>query len=202
MGRLTGTKTLENLTKAFVGESQARMRYTYYAKVAHNDGYGEISEIFTETAFNETQHAKQFYKYIAESEQGPDGQPIELHVPHDATYPFALTDDTYVNLVNAANGEKDEWGSLYPAFADDAKAEGFNDIAATFRAIVDCEMHHEARYRKLAEDVKNGTVFKRPEPVKWRCGACGYTVLAKEAPEKCPVCGNPRRVFQVADINN
>lgn len=202
MGRLSGTKTLANLFKAFVGESQARMRYTYYSKVAHSDGYGEISEIFIETAENETQHAKMFYRYIADSEQGPDGQPIELHVAEDAAYPVALSNNTYVNLVNAANGEKDEWGTLYPSFAEDAKAEGFNDIAATFTAIVDAEMAHEARYRKLAEDVKNGTVFKRPEAVKWRCGACGYTVLAKEAPEKCPVCGNPRRVFQVADINN
>ena len=202
MGRLTGTKTLENLYKAFTGESQARMRYVYYSKVAHNDGYGEISDIFLETAENETQHAKMFYRYIAESEQGPDGQPIELHVPHDATYPVALTDDTYTNLVNAANGERDEWGSLYPAFAEDAKAEGFNDIAATFTAIVDCEMHHEHRYRKLAEDVKNKTVFYRPEPVYWRCGDCGYTVLAKEPPERCPVCNNPRRVFQIADIDD
>ena len=104
--------------------------------------------------------------------------------------------------VNAANGEKDEWGTLYPAFADDAEAEGFNDIAATFRAIVDAEMAHEKRYRILAEAVKNGTVFKRPEKVYWRCGDCGYTCFAEEPPERCPVCNNPRRVFRIADIDN
>lgn len=202
MGRLSGTKTLGNLFKAFVGESQARMRYVYYSKVARNDGYGQISEIFLETAENETQHGKQFYRYIAEEEQGPDGQPIELHVDQDAAYPVALTDNTYINLVNAANGEKDEWGTLYPAFADDAEAEGFNDIAATFRAIVDAEMAHEKRYRILAEAVKNGTVFKRPEKVYWRCGDCGYTCFAEEPPERCPVCNNPRRVFRIADIDN
>ncbi len=201
MGRLTGTKTLGNLVKAFVGESQARMRYVYFAKAAKKGGYSEISDIFNETAENETQHAKMFYRYISE-EQAADGVPAELHVPEDAAYPFCLSDDTYVNLVNAANGEEEEWGTLYPSFSDDAKAEGFMDIAATFAAIVEAEKAHEARYRKLAQDVKNKTVFARPEAVLWRCGVCGYTLLAKEAPQKCPFCGNPQADFAVAEFAN
>ncbi len=201
MGRLAGTQTLKNLMKAFVGESQARMRYTYFAKVANNNGFEQIRDIFIETAENETQHAKMFYRYIAESEQGPEGQPVELEVSDRATYPVALTDDTYVNLVNAANGEKDEWGTLYPAFSEDAKKEGFADIAATFAAIVLVEKAHEARYRKLAENVKDGLVFKRPEKVQWRCLRCGFTVLAYEAPKICPVCANPQKVFEIADYN-
>lgn len=201
MGRLAGTKTLENLYKAFTGESQARMRYVFYSEKAREDGFGQISQIFLETAENETEHAKRFYNFIAESE-APDGVPVELHVAQDAAYPVAFSSDTYTNLVNAANGEKDEWGTLYPSFSEDAKAEGFNDIAAAFKAIVQAEMAHEARYRKLAESVKDGTVFKRPEKVYWRCGECGYTVYAEEAPERCPVCDNPRRVFAIADIDD
>ncbi|MGI6110043.1 MAG: rubrerythrin [Eubacteriaceae bacterium] len=201
MGRLAGTQTLKNLMKAFVGESQARMRYTYFSKEAYKGGYKQISDIFNETAENETQHAKMFYRYIAESEQGPEGQPVELEVSDRATYPVALTADTYVNLVNAANGEKDEWGTLYPAFAEDARKEGFEDIAATFNAIVLVEKHHEERYRKLADNVKQGIVFKRPEKTTWRCLDCGYTVTAYEAPKICPVCGNPQRDFEIADYN-
>lgn len=200
MGRLAGTQTLKNLFKAYVGESQARMRYTYFAEVASKD-YAQIAQIFTETAENETQHAKVFYDFIAEDMQGEDGQPVELEVGDNATYPIAITDDTYTNLVNAANGEKDEWGALYPQFAEDAEKEGFKDIAQKFRAIVEVEKAHEARYRKLAENVKEGIVFKRPEKVLWRCMKCGYTTLANEAPLVCPVCGNKQKDFEIALYN-
>ncbi len=199
MGRLAGTQTLKNLFKAYVGESQARMRYTYFAEVASKD-YAQIAQIFTETAENETQHAKIFYDFIAE-DLAADGKPVELEVGDNATYPVAITNDTYTNLVNAANGEEEEWGSLYPQFAEDAEKEGFKDIAQKFRAIVLVEKQHEARYRKLAKNVKEGLVFKRPEKVQWRCMKCGYTVLAEEAPKVCPVCGNKQKDFEIALYN-
>ena len=186
MKKLKGSETEKNLLKAFAGESQARNRYTYFASVAKKEGYEQISAIFLETADNEKEHAKIFFKYL----EGGDAEII-------ATYPAGKIGTTAENLLAAANGEKLEWGTLYPEFSKVAKSEGFADIADSFKQIGEVEEHHEKRYRKLLDDIKKGTVFKKDKVVKWKCRNCGHVFEGAEAPEKCPVCDHPRSFFEV-----
>ena len=189
MKHLKGTRTAENLLKAFAGESQARMRYTFYAKTAGKEGYRQIEEIFLETAENERMHAKLYYKHLVAA---MNGEPQEIH----ASYPVAL-DTTVKNLEYAAGGEHEEWSILYPGFADIADEEGFPEVARTFRAISLVEKRHEARYRKLLDNVKNKTVFRKPQKVAWKCRVCGQVIESDKAPEKCPVCDHPQEYFEV-----
>ncbi|HOI91697.1 MAG TPA: ferritin family protein [Candidatus Rifleibacterium sp.] len=188
---LKGTKTAENLMKAFAGESQARNRYTYYASVAKKEGFLQIADLFLETAENEKEHAKVFMKQLLKY-----GMNEECVVINDAGYPVAYA-DTLKNLQYAADGEKEEWTSLYKSFAETAKAEGFADIAAVFTNIAKVEERHEARYRKLHDNVKNHTVFKKDGKVFWKCNNCGHIMETLEAPPKCPVCEHGREHFEV-----
>ncbi len=189
MKSLKGTRTAENLMKAFAGESQARNRYTYYASTAKKEGYVQISNIFTETADNEKEHAKRFFKFLVES---LDGEMVEIN----ASYPVALG-DTKANLLAAAQGENEEWSELYPHFADIADEEGFPAIAVVFRKIADVEKHHEARYRKLYSNLINDTAYKKAGPVKWKCNNCGYIHEGDSAPQSCPACAHPQGYFEV-----
>ncbi|HPI17554.1 MAG TPA: rubrerythrin family protein [Mesotoga sp.] len=189
---LKGTKTLENLMKAFAGESQARNRYTFYASVAKKEGYEQIAAIFTETADNEKEHAKVFFKHILEGMASE--LPITVHV--DADYPVELR-TTRENLKASAAGENEEWTMLYPEFADVAEKEGFKDVANSFRQIAKVENRHEARYLKLLDNIEKCKVFKREEKVLWKCGNCGYILEAKEAPDVCPACKHPKSYFEL-----
>ncbi len=189
---LKGTKTLENLMKAFAGESQARNRYTFYASVAKKEGYEQIAAIFTETADNEKEHAKVFFKHILE--EMASELPITVHV--DADYPVELR-TTRENLKASAAGENEEWTMLYPEFADVAEKEGFKDVANSFRQIAKVENRHEARYLKLLDNIEKCKVFKREEKVLWKCGNCGYILEAKEAPDVCPACKHPKSYFEL-----
>lgn len=175
--------------KAFAGESQARNRYTYYASTARKEGYVQISNIFIETAENEKEHAKRFFKFLKED---LNGEPVEI----SADYPVALG-DTKFNLHAAAEGENEEWSDLYPEFAKVADQEGFKEIAEAFRRIADGEKAHEARYRKLLQNIENDTVFKKDKVVRWKCNNCGYIHEGKEAPEVCPACVHPQGHFEV-----
>ncbi len=185
------SKTAENLMKAFAGESQARMRYTYYAKAATKEGFLQIANIFMETADNEMEHAKVFYKKLIE--HGMNG---EVVVINDAGYPVAL-DDTMKNLEWAANGENEEWTDLYPTFARIAEEEGFKDVAHVFKMVALVEVRHENRFRKLLANVKNHEVFKKDGKVFWKCLNCGHIVESIEAPETCPVCLHPKKYFEL-----
>lgn len=189
MKSLKGTKTAENLMKAFAGESQARNRYTYYASAAKKEGYVQISNLFTETADNEKEHAKRFFKFLVESAD------IDM-VDISATFPVALG-DTKTNLLAAAEGENEEWSDLYPEFAAVADEEGFPTIAVVFRKIADVEKHHEARYRKLYNNLVSGTVFSKATSVEWKCNNCGYIHTGLTAPEMCPACAHPQAHFEV-----
>jgi len=189
---LKGTKTVENLMKAFAGESQARNRYTYYASVARKEGYKQIEAIFLETADHEKEHAKRFYKFLLEGLEGELPAILEVN----ATYPVAQG-TTLDNLLAAADGENEEWAKLYPAFADVAEEEGFPEIAAAFRMISKSEEQHEIRYRKLAENVKENKVFKKDQKIVWRCRNCGYVHEGDTAPELCPACIHPQAHFEV-----
>jgi rubrerythrin len=189
MKQLEGTRTAENLMKAFAGESQARMRYTYYAKTAGEEGYRQIEEIFLETAENERMHANLFYKHLVAA---MNGETVNIQ----AAYPAAL-DTTVKNLEYAANGENEEWSSLYSGFAGIADEEGFSDVARTFRSIATVEKRHETRYRKLLENVKQKRVFCKENKVAWKCRVCGMVVEAGQAPEKCLVCDHPQEYFEV-----
>jgi rubrerythrin len=192
MKSLKGTKTAENLLKAFAGESQARNRYTFYASVADKEGYKQIKNLFIETADNEKEHAKRFYKFLV---AGLDGElPTAIEITAD--FPVALG-TTLENLKAAAAGENEEWSDLYPAFAKVADEEGFPEIAVAFRMIAKVEQHHEERYKKLADNVANGLVFKKSEKVVWKCGNCGYIHEGAEAPDKCPACAHPQSYFEL-----
>lgn len=194
MGNLRGTKTLENLMKSFAGESQARMRYTYFASVAGKEGYKQIQNIFMETAENEKEHAKVFMKLALEHLDGENPAPVDIN----ATYPFAYG-DTVANLKSAAAGEHEEAELDYPAFAATAKEEGFADIASRFLLIAKVEKHHEERYLKLLENIENGTVFKKDGKVFWKCLNCGYVHEGEEAMDICPACKHPQSYFQLLD---
>lgn len=193
MKSLKGTKTAENLLKAFAGESQARNKYTYYSSVAKKEGYVQISNFFMETAENEKEHAKRFLKFLNESLKGV---PIEIN----ASYPVSLG-DTKSNLLSATEGENEEWTDLYPEFANVATEEGFPEIALAFRKIAEVEKHHEARYRKLLDNLNKGNLFKKSENTVWKCLNCGYIHEGTEAPEICPACVHPKSYFEVLSEN-
>ena len=185
-----GTKTEKNLLKAFAGESQARNRYTYFASTARKEGYEQIANIFTETADNEKEHAKVFFKYL-------EGGDVEVL----ASYPAGVVKDTKANLEAAADGEKFEWTKLYADFAWIAKEEGFSEIARSFEQIAKVERFHESRYRKLVANVASGEVFKKKSPVKWHCTNCGYVLEGTEAPKECPACKHPQAYYEVLAEN-
>lgn len=190
MKSLKGTRTAENLLKAFAGESQARNRYTYYSSVAKKQGYNQIAAIFMETAEQEKEHAKRFFKFL---KADLNGEGIEI----TATYPVALSDDTKFNLKHAAAGENEEWTELYPKFARVAKEEGFPEVAAAFEMISIVEKFHENRYSKLLSNIENNKVFKKDTAVVWKCGNCGFIYEGVEAPELCPACVHPQSYFEV-----
>lgn len=192
MNSLKGTKTAENLLKAFAGESQARNRYTFYASVADKEGFKQIKNIFIETADNEKEHAKRFYKLLLEGLK----EELPTMVEINAGYPVAQG-TTLDNLMAAANGENEEWSALYPEFAKVAEAEGFPEVAAAFKMIATVEKKHEDRYRKLAANVNGDKVFKKDGKVFWKCGNCGYVHEGPYAPEKCPACLHPQAYFEV-----
>ena len=174
-----GTKTEENLKKAFAGESEARNKYTFFASQAKKDGFEQIAAIFLETADNEKEHAKMWYK--------------ELH--------GGKVDSTDVNLEAAAAGENYEWTDMYKGFAETAREEGFNELADKFEAVAEIERHHEERYLKLLENVKEKKVFSKDGDAIWICRNCGHIVVGKEAPEVCPVCAHPQAYFEVQAQN-
>ena len=183
---LKGSKTEKNLLAAFAGESQARTRYTFFASAAKKEGYEQIGAIFQETADNEKEHAELFFKHLK-------GGMVELN----AAYPADVIASTAENLKAAAEGEKMEWGTIYPNFADVAEQEGFSEVANTFRMVAKVEAYHERRYLNLLENVEKNTVFKKEATIKWKCRNCGYVFEGSEVPEKCPVCSHPRSYFEV-----
>ena len=186
MKSLKGTQTEKNLLAAFAGESQARMRYTYFASKAKKEGYEQIAAIFQETADNEKEHAEVFFKHL----QGGD---VEI----TALYPAGVIGATAENLLAAAEGEKMEWGTLYPDFAGTAQKEGFPMVAHSFKKIAEVEAYHETRYRKLLENVKNEKVFNKDKTIKWKCRNCGYVHEGSEAPDVCPACQHPQSYYEV-----
>ncbi|NLN65035.1 MAG: rubrerythrin family protein [Clostridiaceae bacterium] len=192
MKSLKGTKTAENLMKSFAGESQARNRYTYYASVADKEGFKQIKNIFIETADNEKEHAKRFFKFLLAGL----GDELPASIEITADFPVAQG-STLDNLKAAASGEHEEWSDLYPAFADVADEEGFPEIAAAWRMISLAEKRHEIRFNKLADNVANDRVFKKEEKVSWKCGNCGYIHEGPEAPEICPACIHPQSHFEL-----
>lgn len=187
---IKGSKTEQNLLKAFAGESQARNRYTYFASVAKKAGFEQIANILTETAENEKEHAKIFFKYL-------EGGDVEITV----TYPAGVISDTKANLEKAAAGENMEWTTLYADFAKTAKDEGFPEVARSFEQVAKVEKFHEARYRKLINNVGNSEVFKKKANVKWHCLNCGYVIEGAEAPKECPACKHPQAYFEVLAEN-
>lgn len=187
---LKGTQTEKNLIAAFAGESQARNRYTYFASQAKKDGFIQISAIFEETANQEKEHAKRFFKFL-------EGGDVEVNT----LFPAGVIGSTKDNLMAAAAGERHEWGELYPSFAKTARDEGFNEIAEVFEAISVAEKQHEKRYNDLKNNIEQGIVFKRDNEVVWRCRNCGYLHKAKEAIEKCPACAHPRAHFELLGEN-
>jgi len=183
---LKGSRTEKNLLAAFAGESQARTRYTFFASVAKKEGYEQISAIFQETADNEKEHAQLFFKLLK-------GGLVEI----TAAYPAGVIGSTAENLRAAAEGERHEWGTLYPNFAETAEEEGFTDAARTFRMVAKVEAYHERRYRKLLESMELVKIFKKDSTVMWKCRNCGYVFEGKETPEKCPVCEHPKSYFEL-----
>lgn len=170
--QLKGSQTEKNLMEAFAGESQARNKYTYFASVARKEGYEQIAAVFQETADNEKEHAKVFARFLG------------------------LIGNTESNLQNAADGEHHEWSDIYRRFAQTAREEGFEEVARAFTEIAEVEEQHEIRYRKLLERVRNGSVFSRSGPIKWRCRNCGYVHEGLQAPEVCPACAHPRSFYE------
>ena len=177
--KYAGTETEENLKKAFAGESEARNKYTYFASRAKKDGYEQIAAIFLETADNEKEHAKMWYK--------------ELH--------GGVVEDTPTNLEAAADGENYEWTDMYKGFAETAREEGFDELAEKFEGVAEIEKHHEERYRKLLENVKDKKVFSKDGDAIWVCRNCGHIVVGKKAPEVCPVCAHPQAYFEIKAEN-
>jgi len=187
---IKGTKTEQNLLKAFAGESQARNRYTYFASAARKEGFEQIANIFIETAENEKEHAKLFFKAL-------EGADVEI----TASYPAGMIKDTKANLEGAAAGENLEWTTLYSDFTKIAKDEGFPEVARTFEQIAEVEKFHESRYRKLINNVANKEVFKKKAAVKWHCINCGYVFEGSEAPKECPACKHPQAFYEVLAEN-
>jgi len=190
MTSIKGTQTEKNLLKSFAGESQARNRYTYYASAAKKEGYEQISRFFLETADNEKEHAKVFFKYL-------EGGEVEI----TAVYPAGMIKDTKANLKAAADGENEEWTKLYPEFAKVARAEGFTEIANSFEQIAKVEKFHERRYRKLRSNIDNDMVFKKIEKNTWHCLNCGYIHEGENAPDQCPACHHPKTYFELLGEN-
>jgi len=190
MSSIKGTETEKNLLKSFAGESQARNRYTYFAAAARKEGLVQIADIFEETANQEKEHAKRFFKFL-------EGGELEI----TACFPAGRIGTTAENLLGAAMGEHEEHSELYPAFAMVAEKEGFAEIAAVYRAISVAEKQHEKRYRDLLANLENGQVFKRDQSVVWRCRNCGYLHTGKEALGKCPACAHPQAHFELLGEN-
>lgn len=186
MGALKGTQTERNILTAFAGESQARNRYTYFAKQAKKDGYVQMQAVFEETADQEKEHAKRLFKLL-------EGGEVEI----SASFPAGVIGTTEENLMEAAAGELYEHSDMYPGFAKVARDEGFHEVADIFEAIAKAEMFHEKRYRALAANIKKGKVFKKDSTVTWRCRNCGYVHEGDEAVEKCPACNHPRDHFEL-----
>ena len=184
MKSVKGTLTEQNLLKAFAGESQARTRYTFFASVAKKEGYEQIAGIFMETAEQEKEHAKRFFKYL-------EGGDLSI----TATFPAGKISTTRDNLMAAAMGENEEWDVLYPEFARIAEEEGFPEIALTFRNVAIVEAEHERRYLKLLGRITDGNFFIRDQEIWWQCRNCGFIYVGKEAPEKCPACQHPQAYF-------
>ncbi|MDX8341459.1 rubrerythrin family protein [Draconibacterium sp. IB214405] len=191
MTQLAGTKTEQNLLKAFAGESQARMRYDYYAKQAKKEGLEQIAAIFDETALNEKEHAKRFFKFLEE------GSMVEI----TAAYPAGKIGTTMENLKASADGENEEWTELYPEFAKVAEEEGFKEIAMAFKLIGRVEEAHEKRYRTLYNNLEEGKVFKRGDKVVWKCRNCGFIHEGTAAPKMCPACQHPQSYFEIKESN-
>ena len=187
---IKGTQTEKNLLTSFAGESQARMRYTYYASVAKKEGYEQIAAIFTETADQEKEHAKRMFKYL-------EGGMVEI----TASYPAGVISTTLNNLLEAAAGEHEEWSQDQPHFADVAEQEGFYEIAAMYRNISVAEKGHEERYRAFVNNIETASVFAKEGEVVWQCRNCGYITIGKEAPEVCPACLHPQAYFEVKKEN-
>jgi len=190
MSSLKGTQTEKNLLAAFSGESQARNRYTYFASAAKKEGYVQISDIFTETANQEKEHAKRLFKFL-------EGGEVEI----TAAFPAGVIGTTLENLYAAAEGEAYEWNEMYPEFAVTARKEGFDAIAAVFEAIAVAEKQHDKRYKDLAANIEAGKVFKKEAPVTWRCRNCGYLHEGAEAPDMCPACAHEKAHFEVLGEN-
>jgi len=190
MGSIKGTKTEQNLLKAFAGESQARNRYTMFAKQADKEGYKQIAKIFLETADNERIHAGRFFSFL-------EGGDLEI----TATYPAGKVGTTLENLKAAAMGENEEWTTLYPEFARVAKEEGFPQVAIVFEMVSKAEVEHENRYNKLADNIEKDVVFKKEEPVRWKCDKCGFVYEGAAAPEKCPCCLHDKSYFELKETN-
>lgn len=187
---LKGTETEKNLLKAFAGESQARNRYEFYAKVAKKEGFEQIAAIFQQTADQEKQHAKRFFKFL-------EGGMVEI----TASFPAGIIGTTQENLEAAANGEHEEWADLYPHFAEVAMKEGFKEISIAFKTIAKVEAEHEKRYLKLLQNIIDGTVFERGEKVKWVCRNCGYVHEGTKPLETCPACLHPKSFFELLAEN-
>ena len=190
MGKIKGTRTEKNLLAAFAGESQARNRYTYFGGQARKDGFVQIADIFIETAEQEKEHAKRFFKFL-------EGGELEI----TAAFPAGVVGATLDNLKAAAAGEHHEHTSMYPGFARVAEEEGFKDVAAAFRAVSVAEKQHEKRYLDLAANIEAGRVFKRSSPVTWRCRNCGYLHVGAAAPDLCPACLHPQAHFELLGEN-
>ena len=186
MKSLKGTQTEKNLLAAFAGESQARNRYTFFASKAKKEGFEQIAGIFQETAENEKEHAEVFFKHL----QGGD---VEIK----AMYPGGVIGKTEDNLLASAEGEKMEWGTLYPDFAETAEKEGFTEVSKSFKEIAEVESYHERRFRKLLQNVKNKSVFNKEKTVKWKCRNCGYVHESSEAPDVCPACKHPQSYYEI-----
>ena len=191
MGKsIKGTQTEKNLMTSFAGESQARMRYTYFASAAKKEGYEQIAAIFLETADQEKEHAKRMFKWL-------EGGKVEI----TAAYPAGVIGSTLENLKAAAAGENEEWTLDYPKFAEVADEEGFPEIALMYRNIAVAEKGHEERYLAFIKNIEQGTVFAKEEEIVWQCRNCGYIYVGKEAPELCPACQHPRAYFEVKKEN-
>ncbi len=190
MKSIKGSKTEKNVLGAFAGESQARNRYTFFASAAKKEGFIQISNMFLETAENEKEHAKRFFKFL-------EGGMVEI----TASFPAGVIGTTAENLLAAANGEKEEHTEIYPEAAKIADAEGYPEVAATFRSIASVEKHHEERYRKLLKNIENKKVFDKDASTLWKCNNCGYIFEGKTAPEKCPACLHPQSYFEVLADN-
>ncbi len=190
MKSLKGTKTEQNLLKSFAGESQAKMRYEFFAKQAKKEGLEQIAAIFEETALNEKAHAKRFFKFL-------EGGMVEI----TAKYPAGKINDTLSNLKASAEGENEEWSELYPEFAKIAEAEGFKEIATAYKMIAKVEKSHEERFKKLYTNLEEGKVFERNGKIMWKCRNCGYIHEGEKAPKTCPACLHPQSYFEIKESN-